>query len=522
MLASCYEANGVEHGRYHHAVRHLLGRKSAIVVSFLQILNLFFFSLVFTITASNSMVQIAQLACEIQGKDVTSASCLSPETGGTWKMNLVFGGVEMLFSQIKNLEEAWWSSLLGSVSGVVYVFILVIIGFANVSNGEGSVSGITTDVVCPDANGIPNIRISAADKVFGVLNGIGTIAFCFNFSLILLEVQDTLKQPPSAVKQMKKTCIYAIGSSFLCYFIVAVTGYAAEGDCVDSIIINSYGSPKWALIICYINVLINMIMSYQVFGQSMFDTIESQVKWYLLKKKLKKARKESKRVQEESDMAKMEQIKEDGVPITPFDRAHTDLEKDGTKTKKKKDLYAEEFPSLESFGFDHTHLEPLTHRISAALSSQISDPRLSTILTSQPIEQPEEHSLTMRDSMAMFTHDTGFANEEVPLNDEGYLLPFAYRAVIRCTYVAIMTIITCVLPFFEAIAGLSGAISFFPLSIYFPFSMYTVLYKDSMSRQFILILRIIAVFTLVIGMAATVGAFRNMIVGWSSFNVFQT
>jgi len=237
----------------------------------------------------------------------------------------------MMFSQIKNLEEAWWSSMLGSVSGVVYVLILVIIGFANVSNGEGSVTGITTDVLCPDANGIPSIRISAADKVFGILNGIGTIAFCFNFTLILLEVQDTLKQPPSAVKQMKKTCIYAIGSSFLCYFVVAVTGYAAEGDCVDSIIINSYGSPKWALIICYINVLINMIMSYQVFGQSMFDTIESQVKWYLLKRKLKKARKELKEI--ESDI-KLTQVEEDGIP-TPFDRAHTDAEGDDQAKKRE-------------------------------------------------------------------------------------------------------------------------------------------------------------------------------------------
>ena len=186
MLASCYEANGVEHARYHHAVRHLLGRKSAIVVSAFQIINLLFFSLIFTITAANSMVQIAQLACEYEGKDKSLPECMSTETGGVWKMSLVFGGVEMLFSQIKNLEEAWWSSLVGSVSGAVYVLILLIVGFANVSNREGSVSGVTSGTECVSyATGDP-YTVSTTDKIFGVLNGLGTavcvIKYCQYFA----------------------------------------------------------------------------------------------------------------------------------------------------------------------------------------------------------------------------------------------------------------------------------------------------------------------------------------------------
>jgi hypothetical protein len=515
MLASCYEVNGVEHARYHHAVRHLLGRKSAIVVSVFQIVNLFFFSLIFTITASNCMVEIANLACQYQGKTAeeiaSSPSCLSYETGGVWKMSLVFGGIEMLFSQIKNLEEAWWSSLIGSVSGVVYVLIILIIGFAHVSNGLGSISGITTDVVCTRATGTV-YQVSVADKVFGILNGLGTIAFCFNFSLILLEVQNTLKQPPSAVKQMKKTCVYAISSSFFCYFMVAVTGYAAEGDCVDSIVINSFSGPKWALIICYIMVLANMITSYQVFGQSMFETIESQVKWYLIRHKLRLAQK--------SEQIDAVEFSGDSEAKSPFDTSAT------VPIHKKSSSVIDRLGS--SYGFDHTELAPLSMRLSTAMSGPASHEYLSEILSCSNLDQTmasgRESSLWGAKSglRAMFSHDTGFANEEVPLNDEGYLLPFVPRALIRCTYVGIITILACVLPFFESIAGLSGAVSFYPMSIYFPFAMYKQLNEDEMSKRFKLLLRVIEIFTFTVGCCATVGSFRNIIVSWSSFQIFNT
>lgn len=516
MLSSCYEANGVEHQRYHHAVRHLLGRKSAIVVSAFQIVNLFFFSLIFTITAANSMVSIAGLICQLQGKDVESSpECLSYETGGVWKMSLVFGAAEMLFSQIKNLEEAWWSSLLGSVSGVVYVLILLILGFAKVKNGEGTITGITTDVQCYDEYSNSFQSISTVDKIFGVLNGLGTIAFCFNFSLILLEVQDTLKQPPSAVRQMKKTCVYSIGASFFCYFMVAVTGYAARGDCVDSIVLNSYSDPKWALILAYSTVLINMLMSYQVFGQAMFDTIESQVKWYLLKRKLLRDREQGKMWSNPISQSDEEE-KGQGIVDTgsPFDREETN-----------KDVHDDIISHRLSYGFDH--IQFTGSRFSKGLSGEVLVERRPSVIPSgdhgEATVDEQSYLASARSSMkAMFTHNTGFANEDVPLNDQGYLLRFWQRAIIRCSYVLIITILACVLPFFEAVAGLSGAVSFFPMSIYFPFSMYMVLYRDSMSKRFVLLLKVIAVFTFVVGCCATVGSFRNIINSFSTIEIFNT
>ena len=46
---------------------------------------------------------------------------------------------------------------------------------------------------------------------------------------VLLEIQDTLKQPPQAAKTMKKAMNVAITGAFAFYLSVAVTGYSALG-----------------------------------------------------------------------------------------------------------------------------------------------------------------------------------------------------------------------------------------------------------------------------------------------------
>ncbi|KAI8113466.1 hypothetical protein M9435_003467 [Picochlorum sp. BPE23] len=523
MLSACYESDGVEHARYHHAVRHLLGRKNALVVSIFQLINIFLMMITFTITGSDALMQIAKWACSYEGKSLeeieNDSACLSPGTGGQWKMCLVFGGLEVLISQVENLEEAWWISLLGSFGSTVYVLIVIIISLANSGNRGGSIDGITTaNMECP---------ISTADKVFGVLNALGSIAFSFNFSLILLEIEDTLKQPPNAVKQMKKTCNIAISASFFCYFLVAVTGYAAEGNCVDSIILNSFTGPRWALIIAFLCVLLHMLMAYQVFGQAMFDSIESQVKYFLLQRAMKKEEKLSERssfeeADEEGDtlpslekkqqqLVKPQKVRKavGGIP-TPFDSAGS---------SKVADTQTLEHRWSSNLGFEHSRLPPLSQRISASMSSQITDPQLSTVLHNVHSVEMEGHAKKRPSGLrSMYSMDTGFANEQVPLNNEGYVLPWYYRVLLRSGFVLFITLLACILPFFEAMSGLSGSITFFPLAIYFPFACYRALYP--VEKKFDILLKVIWVFTLSVGIIATVGAFRNVIVSWSQYTIF--
>lgn len=223
LLADVYEVNGIQHKRYHHAVAHILTRREAFAVSFFQMLNILLTTIAYTITGANSLQKIIQLSCQASGMavdpttgQVESAGCFSSDTGGTWKLTLIFGAVELALSQVRNLEEAWWVSTIGTIGSLVYSFIALVISLVHCKNGHGTIGG--------------RPGTSTADKLFGIFNSLGAIAFAYNFSLILIEIQDTLKQPPSAVGQMKKAVNISVSGSFFFYLLVSIMGYLSEGN----------------------------------------------------------------------------------------------------------------------------------------------------------------------------------------------------------------------------------------------------------------------------------------------------
>jgi hypothetical protein len=66
--------------------------------------------------------------CSRSSQDSTAC-----ETGG-WRWSLVFGCLQLFFSQMPNLESAWWSSIIGAVMSVLYSSCALGLGAAN---GEG-------------------------------------------------------------------------------------------------------------------------------------------------------------------------------------------------------------------------------------------------------------------------------------------------------------------------------------------------------------------------------------------------
>ncbi len=199
----------------------------------------------YAITGGEAIVAIAQVACEYEGADLTSAQCFYPATGGMWKAILIFGGAQLALSQVRNLEEAWWVSIFGTIGSILYSLIALVLGMAHADNGLGSVGGTTGS--------------SAAEKTFQILNGFGSIAFAYNFAQILPEIQSTLRQPPSAIRTMTKVSSIAITSAYVFYIWVAVAGYASLGASVQPIILQSFCGPNWAIMLAQISILLHML-----------------------------------------------------------------------------------------------------------------------------------------------------------------------------------------------------------------------------------------------------------------------
>lgn len=465
-----------------------------------------------------------------------SSACLSEDTGGQWKSSLIFGAVELIMSQFRNLEECWFLSAIGTVGSFTYAIIALILCLVNAKNGLGSIQGIPVGF---DQGGT---IVTTADKVFGIMNALGSLSFAYGFSVVLVEIEDTLKQPPSAAKQMKKACNIAVSGAFVFYMLVSTAGYAALGDGISALVLQSFTGPRWALLIAEIAVLAHMLTAFQVFMQAIFNTLESHLKWKFLKDAANELVKKSitqhplpppataLAAAETGDAgAPLEKTENTPSPVmsSPFD-APADPHPTGKSGKTKNNIH---FPTKNNLGLDHVHLEPLVERMSSVMSGQMTERQLSTLLEQLHCDEAavearikeqhdRKHSTISTAKSSMFAADTGFANENVPLNEDNVFVPLQWRLLTRSTCVLLVTIVATCLPFFSAFLGVVGTISFWPLTVYFPFKMYRKVKPVSPGLS-----KLMTAIMLVMGAvcaATLVAAIRTIVEQASTFKFFQT
>ena len=516
MLASIYMVHGRIHSTYHYAVRDILGRKEAVLLSSIQLVMFFLVNIAFSITGGLAIQQIANLACKSQGKTedeiYNDQTCLGSGSGGTWQAILIFGATELVLSIcIAEFSENAIGSTVGSICAGIYSLVAIIISFCNVTAGAGSLGGVTT---------------SAANKVFGIFNALGQLGSAFGVSLILLEVQDTLAQPPSPVKQACKALTFSLSTCFVLYILVATSGYAAKGNDVAPVILDSFDSPRWALILAYCALLLNMLASFQIFAQALFDTVESNIKFWLIGRKKKRDGKLN-AIDEDED--------EDGV----VDEAG------------KQDEDIDMTIQASGFGFDCTCSQMESNLKSRGTSSKVGQyitSRGSHARSADPSEMQSTRSSTIvQFATAPRALTTGFANQYVMANRDGVHLPLWQRAIVRTTIVCLQILIACVMPFFGAFVGLIGTVccvtyvcahtcqnkqkntaytvfsftlqvNYFPLTIHFPFKMFQKIFKTS--RRFDIMLAIVWWAYVFITLVAAVGAVRTIVVGFSTYKIF--
>ncbi|KDD72815.1 hypothetical protein H632_c2862p0, partial [Helicosporidium sp. ATCC 50920] len=119
---------------------------------------------------------------------------------------------------------------------------------------------------------------------------------------------------------------------------------------------------------------------------------------------------------------------------------------------------------------------------------------------------------------SMYHADTGFANTAVPSNDDHFYIPLWQRLILRTFYVVVTTVIAVVMPFFSDMAGLVGALTFFPLSIFFPIRCWRAVYGAS--GKFNFFLWFLEIFMGFICLAATIASVRGIINNWGSYKIF--
>ncbi|KAG6419784.1 hypothetical protein SASPL_116296 [Salvia splendens] len=180
---------------------------------------------------------------------------------------IAFGVVQVVLSQIPNFDEIWRLSIAAAVMSFTYSTIGLGLAISKVAeNGQirGSLTGVSIG------------EVSEMEKVWRSFQALGEIAFAYSYSLILIEIQDTIKSPPSEYNTMKKATMISVSVTTIFYMLCACFGYAAFGDTSPGNLLTGFGfyNPYGLLDIANTAIVIHHVITYQVCCQPLFAFIE--------------------------------------------------------------------------------------------------------------------------------------------------------------------------------------------------------------------------------------------------------
>ncbi|KAL6562473.1 hypothetical protein OROGR_003480 [Orobanche gracilis] len=296
LICDCYRSPDPDYGpvrnrSYIAAVQQNLGKKNAWICALLIQMNLYGTGIAYTITAAICMrfflLSLTTFTCFSSGQCVNQingpfftihraiqrSNCYRKhgenapcEFGNTLNM-LFFGVVQIFVSQIPDFRSMEWLSIVAAIMSFAYSSIGLGLGAAKVIGNkviEGSVHGVSTS--------------SAIQKVWGVSQAVGDIAFAYPYPMIVLEIQDTLKTPPSERRTMKKASVISIYITTFFYLSCGGFGYAAFGDQTPGNLLTGFGTygPYWLVDFANACVVLHLIGGYQVYSQPLFAMVD---KW---------------------------------------------------------------------------------------------------------------------------------------------------------------------------------------------------------------------------------------------------
>ncbi|KDO74015.1 probable amino acid permease 7 isoform X1 [Citrus sinensis] len=270
LLCDCYRFPDPEVGpnrirSFTQAVKLYLGDKNQKVCGIFVQESLYGAGITYTFTTANCLRAIQKSNC--YHREGHNAPCAYGDT----KHMLLFGAVQVVMSQIPDFHNMEWLSVIAAIMSFAYSFIGFGLGFAKViENGriKGSIAGV------PTAN--------LADKLWLAFQALGDIAFAYPYSIILLEIQDTLKSPPPENKTMKMASMISIFITTFFYLCCGCFGYAAFGNDTPGNLLTGFGfyEPYWLIDLANACIVLHLVGGYQIFSQPVFAFVE---RWFTRK-----------------------------------------------------------------------------------------------------------------------------------------------------------------------------------------------------------------------------------------------
>ncbi|KAJ7978609.1 Amino acid permease [Quillaja saponaria] len=273
LLTQCYRSGdpvtGQRNYTYMDAVKANLGGKKVKLCGLIQYVNLFGIAIGYTIAASVSMMAIKRSNCfhKSHGKD----PCHMSSNG----YMITFGIIEIIFSQIPDFDQVWWLSIVAAVMSFTYSAVGLSLGVGKVAESgkfKGKLMGINIGTVTKTG------LVTPTQKMWRSLQALGAIAFAYSFSIILVEIQDTIRSPPAEHKTMRKATLLSVTVTTVFYLLCGCMGYAAFGDDAPGNLLTGFGfyNPYWLLDIANLAIVVHLVGAYQVFAQPLFAFVE---KW---------------------------------------------------------------------------------------------------------------------------------------------------------------------------------------------------------------------------------------------------
>ncbi|XP_051227576.1 amino acid permease 3 [Lolium perenne] len=267
LLSDCYRSGDQSTGKrnytYMDAVNANLSGVKVKLCGVLQYANIVGVAIGYTIAASTSMLAIRRANC-FHGKGHANPCKIS-----STPYMLIFGVAQVFFSQIPDFDQISWLSMLAAAMSFTYSSIGLGLGIVQViANGgvQGSMTGISIGAAV-----IPMQKVWRSTQAFG------DIAFAYSYSLILIEIQDTIRAPPpSESTVMKRATGVSVAVTTVFYMLCGCMGYAAFGDAAPGNLLTGFGfyEPFWLLDIANAAIVVHLVGAYQVYCQPLFAFVE--------------------------------------------------------------------------------------------------------------------------------------------------------------------------------------------------------------------------------------------------------